>query len=426
MRRVLLRLVTSLVLGLITTIGVAWICAAGIRIRSADWQYEVLLREPARWTVAVYRRPGAVYLQGLAIAPTATESIWEMLDSGKEQELNAWPAIFDEAAPTDPTLAHYRIMNARGWPKPALWCELRRSKQPTAIRLPRPQVTGGVGWQRGFSAVDYYGSMIEEGHRTLPLRPLWRGLAVDTIVYASVWFVLLSLGRFVRGRIRVIDRRAVIALASGCLVMGVLSTVASAWICALIVSERVRRGPEDVEWRDGDRPRYSRWVVRCHAEPGALRIRSNWSPPVPWDDAASIRAAADEPPIPPWGGYLQPTEREGFARIVDARGWPMLAMYGCFEERAPAWGDPPPGGEPDIAGAIMLNAETPRILPLAPIWPGFAVDALFYGALWLLIHLLLVDPGITRRSLRHHHGRCLKCGYDLRGGPHEKCPECGT
>jgi hypothetical protein len=66
-------------------------------------------------------------------------------------------------------------------------------------------------------------------------------------------------------------------------------------------------------------------------------------------------------------------------------------------------------------------------MPYQPIWPGFLVNALFYGIiLWLLIPGPFVLRRHIRRSRRVEGGRCPKCGYDLRGAPPGAgCPECG-
>ncbi len=59
-------------------------------------------------------------------------------------------------------------------------------------------------------------------------------------------------------------------------------------------------------------------------------------------------------------------------------------------------------------------------LPLRPIWPGFAINTLFYGTLlWLLIYGL----SVMRRFLRLKRGLCPKCAYPV--GESEICSECG-
>ena len=94
------------------------------------------------------------------------------------------------------------------------------------------------------------------------------------------------------------------------------------------------------------------------------------------------------------------------AEIV--HGWPLLALTSEWPEH---------GGTGDTA--IHYGDE---VLPMMPIWPGFAINTIFYGAiLWLLI----LGPFALRRYIRHKHGCCIKCGYDLRGADHEACPECG-
>ncbi|MHC4102380.1 MAG: hypothetical protein ACYSW1_16050, partial [Planctomycetota bacterium] len=72
-----------------------------------------------------------------------------------------------------------------------------------------------------------------------------------------------------------------------------------------------------------------------------------------------------------------------------------------------------------------LRTDWTRVIPLAPIWPGFAVDTLFYAAIWAALLLLLVGPGAVRRTARAARGLCGHCGYDLRHAGHEACPECG-
>ena len=65
-------------------------------------------------------------------------------------------------------------------------------------------------------------------------------------------------------------------------------------------------------------------------------------------------------------------------------------------------------------------------IPLLPIWPGFAINTVFYaGIVWLLF----AGPFVLRRWRRIRRGLCPKCAYDLRGTPRgaaTACPECGT
>ena len=68
---------------------------------------------------------------------------------------------------------------------------------------------------------------------------------------------------------------------------------------------------------------------------------------------------------------------------------------------------------------ILFEAED-RWIGYLPIWPGFAVNTLFYaGLLWLLI----LGPFALRRLIRRRRGLCPKCAYPI--GESFVCSECG-
>ena len=109
-------------------------------------------------------------------------------------------------------------------------------------------------------------------------------------------------------------------------------------------------------------------------------------------------------------------------------GWPCR----CFEaDRAWVhdWGVDPQADWrsavklPEALHFLGIKEARYRPLPLRPIWPGFAINTIFYAA---LLWLLTLGPFTARRMIRRKRGHCLKCGYDLRGADHEACPECGV
>ncbi len=96
-------------------------------------------------------------------------------------------------------------------------------------------------------------------------------------------------------------------------------------------------------------------------------------------------------------------------------GWPMRSMEGAW------WKN---DGDRIYRGAVEFGdwEANLNIFPLRPFWPGFAINTLFYAAiLWLVIP----GPFALRRLIRRRRGHCPACGYDLRHGEHEACPECG-
>ena len=70
-----------------------------------------------------------------------------------------------------------------------------------------------------------------------------------------------------------------------------------------------------------------------------------------------------------------------------------------------------------------LGGSSFRLLPLRPIWPGFAINTVFYAA---ILRLLMFGVATTRRVIRRKRGLCITCGYDLSHVEHEACPECGS
>jgi hypothetical protein len=71
------------------------------------------------------------------------------------------------------------------------------------------------------------------------------------------------------------------------------------------------------------------------------------------------------------------------------------------------------------------NFQDVRLLPLLPLWPGFAINTIFYAA---MLWLLWVAPGKIRRFIRIRGHRCPACGYQIApgGGIGPVCSECGA
>jgi hypothetical protein len=59
-------------------------------------------------------------------------------------------------------------------------------------------------------------------------------------------------------------------------------------------------------------------------------------------------------------------------------------------------------------------------MPLRPLWPGFAINTIFYAAILLA---LFFAPGSVRRMIRRRRGLCPACAYPVGTSP--VCTECG-
>ena len=148
------------------------------------------------------------------------------------------------------------------------------------------------------------------------------------------------------------------------------------------------------------------------------------SPPL-WSAVGRTPVASQQ--IEPW--WVSPI-------IECARGWPCLALANRIDLQwnpttrkysitkvgsgipieTQHWPPQKPGRD-WYTGPIPQRA----ILPYRPIWPGFAINTVFYAAiLWSPF-----APFQLRRYVRRKRGHCIKCGYDLRATSGGGCPECG-
>ncbi len=69
------------------------------------------------------------------------------------------------------------------------------------------------------------------------------------------------------------------------------------------------------------------------------------------------------------------------------------------------------------------SGGSPRTLPLRPIWPGFAINTVFYAAILWGGWMLFAAPFALRRWRRIKRGLCPACGYQV--GTSAVCTECG-
>ena len=100
-------------------------------------------------------------------------------------------------------------------------------------------------------------------------------------------------------------------------------------------------------------------------------------------------------------------------------GLPLRAVEGAYWQAAGT----PTAGTPKVIpdAVVVLPANRLKIL-LRPVWPGFAINTIFYA---VILWLLALAPVTGRRMIRCKRGHCIKCGYDVSHAPHEGCPECG-
>ncbi len=218
------------------------------------------------------------------------------------------------------------------------------------------------------------------------------------------------------------------------LLLGAVVNVAVAWGCA--AWPRVFHSPPN--YREGFTRHgtgFNDWSVHTSRAAGFYRADSLWTTGSSEFIGSEPKSTAQQV-LPAWAEFARPRSTDPAdrycIRIVDARGWPWLALWSGQE----VVGFPPPGstvgGSVTITRGYFLPREGAkpfshytgvRVLPLAPVLPGFLMNTLFYA---VILWLLWSTPFATRRLIRKRRGRCVRCGYDLRHAEHEACPECGA
>lgn len=128
--------------------------------------------------------------------------------------------------------------------------------------------------------------------------------------------------------------------------------------------------------------------------------------------------------LPGWSNPDELLPAKGFAtdsRSVDARGWPMLALYGTGPST------PQMLSNVVITRPLYVTVGPPlHIWPLRPIWSGLLVDGALYGGMLALLYVSTFGlRRMARESSRLRRGCCIRCGYDLRYDFVRGCSECG-
>ena len=160
------------------------------------------------------------------------------------------------------------------------------------------------------------------------------------------------------------------------------------------------------------------WLFRLSAGTGVARLRASAHPN---SGPSSQMPAFPIDAVPGWSRLARLRESARDASPLEwleehARGWPMLAMLYRAERYA--------AGSLQLSNVIEVSNFPSRgrtiLLPTETIWPGFAVNTLFYAVvLWLLCG----GPFALRRFIRIRRGLCPACAY-----PHREstvCSECG-
>jgi len=218
------------------------------------------------------------------------------------------------------------------------------------------------------------------------------------------------------------------------LILGVVTTVAVAWGLAC---DRPRINSYDWHVYAPDAERYwVLWYTQWYGGPGwrmvtlEYRYEDIFATGTAPESIGLMQEADAEPPdvSSSRGRALEAFERNDVSPCVYiaevSYGLPCYALWAGREERKPT----PTQSLSAVTseewfGALRLkkshqsqffsaSAGLDGALPCFVIFPGFLVNTLFYAAMWFGIFF---GVATLRRFVRKKRGRCVKCGYDLRG-----------
>ena len=209
------------------------------------------------------------------------------------------------------------------------------------------------------------------------------------------------------------------------LLLGAILNVALAWGLAIWtpMSDAPRVGFVNISGGGGSQ---EAWVVRSSHAFGSTWVSSTWL--MLFDGRTHLEGQINES-LPNWADISSPAasyvqgDVDLDERIALARGFPALTLWCDLRLHDPESDYGVDGGAKlGWIGDPSTYKRFPRVLPLRPIWPGFAINTIFYA---VIVWLLFSFPFTLRRTRRIKCGLCLKCGYDLRGSDSQACPECG-
>lgn len=237
-----------------------------------------------------------------------------------------------------------------------------------------------------------------------------------------------------------VRRRLISGRLLGCLLGGLVLSVAVPWLLALATSAGWFPPPRLQSSQAVPHPTHEaaltvsrapgRWIRSWEFQPRFLSIRKSAEPPVgpgsstSGGSSALAHAAGEaETSTPLW--IPAPDELSALAAMEHAYGWPLPALA---SRDALAIGPINPGRlvyerAIRVPARLVPGAESPVQLPILPIWSGLVSSALLYA---LALAAILSLAKRWRAARRRAAGRCGACGYQCRDAGSASCPECGT
>lgn len=197
--------------------------------------------------------------------------------------------------------------------------------------------------------------------------------------------------------------------------LGTIINLAVAWGCAAwseppgfdaFLTADLRQQRWETEERRPQLKSDQLWIVRAYRSKGLRIIVIRHQPP----ERRLVHVHRAGWPTPAFEGRAINPKRGKAGQIIDASYFAAFPLP--TKKTAPG----------TTATSDPMIWRSGRVLPVLPIWPGFAINTTLYALAAMTITGLW---WIARRGIRRVRGRCLACAYDLRRDYSTGCPECG-
>jgi hypothetical protein len=174
----------SLLIGTVTTIAVAWVCALWISPSNVPLLQSLSIDSEEAWSVWMVRSVGAVTIQR---APSFS---LRRVDIQFQEEFPRWSKVYSKPSLQERYFRGSWVEDARGWP---LVC----------VRSERQYGSGNWPSQNG-AIVRVRRDLPPLGGPSpqLPLQPIWPAFAANTAVFTAIWLCVISFPLAVRRTIR--------------------------------------------------------------------------------------------------------------------------------------------------------------------------------------------------------------------------------
>jgi hypothetical protein len=192
-RTLISRLMLAAALGALTTVVVGWVLAVAFQVvPRCESTFHTTWAHDRIWYASRHQRCGGTtttWYQAAALSDLKSEPFlqttiaapFKHLLSGSERPsvgdtAPRWPAPLGRPPPVQEHERAVWIEHARGWPFLSLWCRAMLNESP------RPR------WRGAIALGDVSEPLVLNA---LPLRPIWHGLLLSSLVYGIAWLLLL-------------------------------------------------------------------------------------------------------------------------------------------------------------------------------------------------------------------------------------------